>query len=1137
MNKMKLLMLLIMAALGMTVSAADAGYEFVESDGGNTLIIRGYGDLTTCSQTDTKTVFAAAANGNVFTNNSGTSVNAGQEYQPSATYYFADREYTQVFNGGAPEGWTYVWNVASTTAWNETAANNLYIYSVLCGGEGKLYYDGYTTYISDVSSNTPDAGYVTNTFNVASGNASLNPWTYYYVYSTSPITDGTEFVPGTNCNYVNSDIVNTNTTYYANSNLYRSQDGGNTKELLVKDQQYTYTPGELFYTSTGSVIYTQIADNATFFAANPTYLEDNTTTTTFTDALLAKINSGAYTKVVFENTGSDELLIDPAISQTILFPYVVYNEWSASYTTNTNIVTLDMGEATLKLSEGQSFADVVAKPNGDGSLCNLTNFTIPMMPKDEDGKMVLPDWALSAKFPGDSHLETLTVPAGYTELGNGSLALNAKITTVNLPEGLKKIDFQVFSSNTALTNLNITGAPVEGRSIVLPSTLEEIGKEAFASTAIASTEDDPFILPSSLKTIKASAFFNLDKLKFLVLNEGLEYVGNTAFGLNHEIHDQTAITFPSTIKYLGPGSFISRWYQDIYFTGETAPVCPVGKPAFDDWGNVTAFSANTQMGNNGFNPNTTEGSTADNANVGYANRENYVGSGGYYFTILHFPDGLTDDQAKTYRDITRRYVTANYSDGTFHYGGNIAEDIDPATGKTFGSAFKEGTTDSRSNLVYYMSGSGLLSESANADNVQPGYIDTYRGEQQVWPSQMQWTRNYVTVANGVEWDGKTKYRPTLTEEMFEWMKEDALYVDANSLDFSTNRVSDAGNTQGYGKVLSLADKTWGELTAEEKEYLSLILYQGTRRFVLSYDSPYEIPFKIEMEAGRWWSFCVPFNMTKKQVDEVFGVGTHVCLFSGVKRVTEGDEKLLRLEFINDVYHHKTERTVTTLGNALQYTYGANYSTSNPEPADDDIIIYARESYMIYPMAESDDASGVAVRNFGIPEFAIGDPLPTMIQANSETPYTIDGEDEAYRFIGNFTTNASYDAETQTLVSVKIPRYSYAYGTSGGETKFFILNTDKAVWSPFKSIVQKVGHDFGLSDWENFFQKASASVKQMSVFGWDEDITGFDNVVIEASSDNGADKAVYRIDGTKAGDSLQGLAPGVYVREGKAYIVE
>jgi hypothetical protein len=279
-------------------------------------------------------------------------------------------------------------------------------------------------------------------------------------------------------------------------------------------------------------------------------------------------------------------------------------------------------------------------------------------------------------------------------------------------------------------------------------------------------------------------------------------------------------------------------------------------------------------------------------------------------------------------------------------------------------------------------------------------------------------------------------------------------------------------------------------------------------------------------------------MTKKQIDEVFGEGTHVCLFSRVIRTTETDGKLLRLEFTNDVYHHKTDRTVTKVGNGglLKYTYGSNYSKANPEPADNDIVIYARESYMIYPMAEDEDASGVAIRNFGIPEFTVGDPLPTMIQANSETPYTISGSGVAYRFIGNFNTTASYDNEGNS-VPVKIPRYSYAYGKSGGVTKFFILDSDKAVWTPFKSIVQNLGRDGGEDDWKNFFKKSSTGAKQVSIFGLDEYMTGVENVIIEASSDNGADKAVYSINGTQAGDSLEGLAPGVYVQQGKAYIVK
>ena len=1128
MNKIRLLMLLILAATGMAAFADDASFEFVESDGGKTLTIRGYGDLTTASKTVTEKVFAAAANGNIFTNNSGTSVTPQAEYNPSATYYYAEDGYTQVFDSGKPVGDTYVYSVSTAVVWNEALVNtnDTYIYPMYMNGD-KVVVNG-----SRITSGYRNDQH-TFTYNG-------NTYTYYTKLSSAAnsgdqinATDDILLTEEELANYMSS-----TTTYTAGYNypLYRSQDSGATKEKLTSGQVYTYKAGDLFYVANSNPTLVPITKNAAFFAAHPAYLEDAEVTTTFKDALLAQLSSGSYTKVVFENTGTKgEMLIDPQIAQEIL-----YNGTAS----RTDITTVDLGEATLKLTGEQTFKDILINPNASSNVPTVTDLTIPMMPKVGD-EMTLPASALVGGIKNTSPLKTLTVPSGYTKIGNSALSNASVITTVNLPEGLKVIGDNAFSNCTNLTNLNITGAPVEGRSIVLPSSLEEIGKEAFyACGSLTSTAEDPFILPSGLKKVKASAFVNLTNLKFLELNEGLEYVGNSAFGLNNALYAQTTIIFPSTIKYLGPGSFISRWYQDIYFTGKEAPVCPVGTPpgVSSEWGNVTAFSANTQMGNNGFNPYLTEGSTADNAQQGYANRENYINNG-YYFTILHFPAGLTSDQAKTYRDITRRYVTAkgnewDHSD-TFYYGANIAGFEDPATpGKTFGSAFKESADGEKSSLVYYMSGKdGPLYSYTYSGNVQPGYIDTYLGEQQIWPSQSQWERNFVTVANGVEWDGKTEYRPTLTKEMFEWMKEDELYVKANSLDYSTNRVADANNSHGYGKELKLTEKTWGELTEDEKKYLSLILYQGTRRFVLGNDSPYEIPFILKLETGRWWSICLPFNMTKAQVDKVFGKGTHVCLFSRVIRTTETDGKLLRLEFTNDVYHHKTERTVQNNGSSIIYTYGANYSKANPEqPADNDIVIYARESYMIYPMAEDEDASGVAIRNFGIPEFTVGDPLPTMIQANSETPYTISGSGVAYRFIGNFNTTASYDKDGNS-VPVKIPRYSYAYGQSGGVTKFFILEKDNAVWTPFKSIVQNTAIGGGLNDWENYFNKASANVKQTSVFGLEEDITGVENVIIEASSDNGADKAVYNINGSYVGDSLQGLAPGVYVQQGKAYIVK
>ena len=942
-------------------------------------------------------------------------------------------------------------------------------------------------------------------------------------------------------------------TYYASSNLYRSTDNGTTKTLLTAGQQYTYSTGDTFYTPAATE-YVAITNNAEYFGTGGTgesYITDHTETLTFQEALRLKILSDNYTKVEFDNTGSGELTIDPEIVRNIIAPDATPDREYRSYMIQASLVELDLGEATTA-----SFDNMFNITYGDGSKAISTNLATLTLPKTtvSNGVMTVPTGVVSLYKNGDK-LRTVKVPEGYTKIGNNAFEGNS-ITTVNLPNSLTEIGDEAFMNCGSLKYIN--SSSTESQSIKFPSAnLTTIGKSAFAGcTSLTSTESDPFILPESLTTIKASAFVSLKGLKFLKLNDNLEYVGNTAFGLdNASLYDQTTITFPSTIKYLGPGSFVGRMYQDIYFTGTTAPVCPVGKPAFN-WGNVTAFSANIQMGNNGFASESDQitGSTADSTKKGYANRENYINNG-YYFTILHFPEGLSNDQAKTYRDITRRYVTrtgnAQADDGNFYYGGSIAGYTDPATGKTFGEAFQEGTTSAgKSKLVYYMSSDGLLTESACADNLQPGYVDTYMGTQQIWPSQMQWTRNFVTVANGVEWDGKTVYEPTLLtdadlQKIFEWMKEDGLYVKANSLDYTAGnpRVPNSNDNSQGGVEFSLANKTnYASLSDVEKDYFKLILYQGTRRFVLSYDGGYDIPFKINLKGGRWWSICLPFNMTKAEVDEVLGgknEGTHVCLMSGVDRTVSESGNTLVLKFKNDVYRHKTVRTVTEAsdGKSFTYTYEKNFNESNDAPGDNDIVIYARESYMIYPV-RVDAGTNPVEYDFGSPVFETGNPLPTIVYSNSDAPYTTQHESyPAYRFIGNFTTSTGNDAQGKAI-TIKIPQYSYAYGRENAQatkSKFFILSTAGATWSPFKSIVQNTAG--GNTDWVNFFEQNHARVNQVSLFGDDEEVTGIDNVIIEVSSDNDEDLRVFNLNGSMMGNSLQGLPAGTYIQGGKAYRVK
>nr|WP_288231624.1 leucine-rich repeat domain-containing protein [uncultured Prevotella sp.] len=158
--------------------------------------------------------------------------------------------------------------------------------------------------------------------------------------------------------------------------------------------------------------------------------------------------------------------------------------------------------------------------------------------------------------------------------------------------------------------------------------------------------------PDSVKEIGDMAFANLTKWNIPALPKKLEIIGNSAFALTSWVTCKT-ITFPSSLKIICQGAFLMRQYQEVYFQSKTAPLLPLGESLIQpSYGNMTAFGAETLMGNNGCNGPTSK--YADNFSEGKANRENYVASSGAYFCILHFPKGLTDEEKATYTDITKK---------------------------------------------------------------------------------------------------------------------------------------------------------------------------------------------------------------------------------------------------------------------------------------------------------------------------------------------------------------------------------------------------------------------------------------------------------------------------------------------------
>lgn len=629
------------------------------------------------------------------------------------------------------------------------------------------------------------------------------------------------------------------------------------------------------------------------------------------------------------------------------------------------------------------------------------------------------------------------------------------------------------------------------KAIVIPEGTTEIGKYAFNCMRSLSSVS----FPKSLEKVDDGAFLNC-RIKNLKFNQGLKFIGNTAFGLESELTEEV-LDIPSSVKYIGPSAFNFRQYQDVYFHGEKAPLMPLGTSLTGghEWSEV-AFSTYILHGNNGFYP---EGGSkapyADNTTKGKANRENYVNNG-VYFAMLHYPTGLNDEARAEYTDITRKYETLPENEAW-----DVSKDM--KIGKETDKVLEEVKTKWQN---WFPS------------RVTPGYRDTYVGNQYIWPSHSQFMRSYCMNYMGYNWYGDTQYRSNLSDEDKQILAE-----------------------AGY-KIGTAA----GEYTEDE---LAKIAHLGTRLFVFAEDDAIttpEFPLPIDKRGGgRWWTLCVPFNMTKKMVDESMGEGTQVCRFSSVTRKLDTDGKgrgdgkgnHIYLEFRHDVYKHKFER-------ADDGTFHDNeWSEDLPACKDDDIVIYAHEAYMVKPTKTDEDAAFVVKDYEPVP----GSPIPTIIKAK-ETRYKNNSQSEAvndnageYRFIGNYINTAQREA-------ISVPVNCYFYGLAKkSDTKpafWFWPYNSHLTWPSYKCTVETVNVELGeqdACDFFNFVAGFSASSKyQSSFFGDDElnsnETTSVDQVVIVAGDD---DQAIYNLSGqlVSKNGNLDGLQKGVYVKGGKKFIVK
>ena len=870
----------------------------------------------------------------------------------------------------------------------------------------------------------------------------------YSKYSTTEDKSGrilmADFKKG---NYYTTSLTNVTFKSDKIDNLYVVSDNKYVK--LAADAKYKDT--ESYYYFLGNWSQYREINEADLIRMG--YLEHPTET--LAEMLKYKLTkSNTFETIKFVNTGTGAMTIDKDIVKAILYP---------SATANSVLTTLDLGAATCKDFSKETFA-----ANGAQGYSALETLTLPLNESKETPAQVV--FYLQGQ---NFKLTHVIVPEGYEKIGANTFDMGGGVTlltNVTLPNSLTEIGEKAFLYAGKLA------------SIELGANLTYIGKEAFVGTGLTSIS-----FPENLDKIDDGAFYGLN-ITNLVFNEKLRFIGNSAFALPSE-QTETVLMIPASVKYIGPFAFNFRQYQDVYFQGTKAPLMPVGKAIFhSNWGEGTAFSAHTLMGNSGFDPSS--GNLRDDAKgEGFANRENYK-NGRVYFCIMHYPSSTSDEDAKDFTDTSRTYETCPEG-GTWDYANTPLavgkEGADPE--------FKTGM----SNAPYI------------GTKVDYGYQDTYLGRQYIWPSQSQWVRSYIVNSYGYNWDGVTKYRSNLTEEDYATLKE-------------------AGFVVGTGE---------GQYTEDE---LCKIAHMGTRRFVLvNGDSKSTPEYKIRMKPGQWWTLCVPFNMTKKQVLDTFGADTQLCLFNKVTRDlgVNGKNKIV-LYFTQDVLKHSTKNADGTKMKDANGMWSADIATAQDNVADDDVVLWAHESYMIKPYngEQSDQDPVFVVKNY---EAVEGNPLPTVVQSATTVQSRQASETKEYRFVGNYLGN-----ENARATKVTIPQYSYVYANTKSDPvyKFRFYTGNTSTWKPNKSLVQTNDRNGGRDDYNNFFgiDKSTplpAGSKQASVFGGEnfDETTGIEDVTIVAGTDTLT--PVFNLEGkmvSSNGDAA-GLPAGIYVKNGQKFMVK
>jgi hypothetical protein len=284
-------------------------------------------------------------------------------------------------------------------------------------------------------------------------------------------------------------------------------------------------------------------------------------------------------------------------------------------------------------------------------------------------------------------------------------------------------------------------------------------------------------------------------------------------------------------------------------------------------------------------------------------------------------------------------------------------------------------------------------------------------------------------------------------------------------------------------------------------------YAGWNQFLLAVTDADSNTDTVELPTftdDRWYSMCLPFSMTRAQIDEAFGGKTEICEFNKVEKDAKS----------NITFYFTEEVGTDASGNCTKAHHPYMIrpelkSTVMPTSSPVQRVIYDVSLYDAatqYPGTASDSANMVKV-----PFIDRSDPSHVVVY------------DDAYTFVGN------------EILGQVIPGDSYfwAWNASQQIGSFFHASSQLAEqisWPQYTAIVRPRQTDY-----------ASGAKGNLTMLDWydtdAENTTTRIEIIKVAGQAPLSDGKVYTLHGQYVGDDSSLLAPGVYIMNGKKVLVK